>query len=249
MLKRLIPCLLYNGVGLVKTIRFDKPNYIGDPINAIKIFNEKEVDEIILLDILASKEKRKPHFDKIQMFTSEAFMPFTYGGGVSEFEDFKKLFSIGIEKVAVNTLLYKNPNVVKEACDTFGSQSVVGVIDVKKNFWKKEKVFNKELGNIEQTIEEYALYLQNEIGVGEIMLQNVDRDGTWEGLDQELIKRITSQSKIPVIACGGTKDVEDIKKALFESNADAVAVGSMAVYQKKNMGVLINFPKRASIIQ
>lgn len=249
MLKRIMPCLLFNGSGLVKTIQFKKPDYIGDPINSIKIFNDKEVDEIIFIDIEAGAKKRKPLFDKLQSFTSEAFMPFAYGGGVSELSDFKKLFSLGVEKVAVNGLIFDNPNVIKEASNIFGCQSVVGVIDVKKNFWGAPKVYNHIHGNIDRSLEEHITYLQDELGVGEILLQSVDREGTWEGFDHELIKKATSIAKIPLIALGGAKDKEDIKKALYESNADAVAMGSMSVYQKKGMGVLINFPKRDDIIR
>lgn len=244
-----MPCLLFNGSGLVKTVQFKKPSYIGDPINSIKIFNEKEVDEIIFIDIMASKEKRKPMFEKLKDLTSEAFMPFTYGGGVSELEDFKTLFSIGVEKVAVNSLLFTNPNVVKKACELFGAQSVVGVMDVKKNFWKSPKVHNSIHGDSKRSIEEYLHYLQDEIGVGEILVQSVDLDGTWGGLDHDLIQQIARIAKIPIIALGGAKDTMDIEKALYESNAEAVAIGSMAVYQKKGMGVLINFPKRDQIIR
>ncbi len=249
MLKRIMPCLLFNGSGLTKTVKFTKPNYIGDPINAIKIFNEKEVDEIILLDIQASTEKRKPLFDKIHVFTSEAFMPFTYGGGVSEMQDFDKLFSLGVEKVSVNTLIYKNPNLVKDACKKFGSQSIIGAIDIKKNIWGKEKIYNKNLGYFEKSLEEHIKYLQNDLGVGEILLQNVEREGTWAGIDQQLIQKASKICKVPIIVLGGTKDIDDIKNALYVSNADAVALGSMSVYQKKGMGVLINFPKRNAVIE
>jgi len=243
-----MPCLLFDGRRLVKTIKFKHPNYIGDPINAIKIYNEKEVDELILLDINASKEKRKPCFDKIKKYASECFMPFTYGGGVSEFNDFKQLFSIGVEKVAVNTLLLSNPEIVKNAVKTFGTQAIVGVIDLKYSLFGKPIVFNNSGFKISKNCLDYCNYLQNEIGVGEILFQNIDREGTWAGYDHDLIKTVLKQTQIPIIVLGGASDAADIKKVLYETGANAAAIGSMAVYQKKDMGVLIRFPKRETII-
>lgn len=247
-LKRIMPCLLYNGKGLVKTIGFRSPGYIGDPINAIKIYNEKEVDELILLDIAASIERRKPLFGKIASFASECFMPFTYGGGVTEIEDFKNLFSIGVEKVAVNTLVFTNPATVKKAVELFGSQAVVGVVDVKLNFFGKRMVYNNTGHSYKGTVQDFCLYLQNELGVGEILLQNVNREGTWSGYDHELVSEILKILKVPMIALGGASNNEDVKRMLYETGANAAAIGSMAVYQKKDMGVLIRFPKRESII-
>lgn len=248
LLKRVIPCLLYNGRGLVKTIKFKHPDYVGDPINAIKIFNEKEVDEIILLDINASIEKRKPNFEKIKEFASECFMPFTYGGGVNEIEDFQKLFSLGIEKVAVNTLIFNNPKIVKDAIEKYGAQAIIGIVDVKTNLFGKPNVFNKMGYKTSKSIIDYCRYIQTEIGVGEILFQNIDREGTWLGYDHPLIKSILQNIKVPLIALGGASDNSDIKKVLYETGVSAAAIGSMAVYQKKNMGVLIRFPKRESII-
>jgi imidazole glycerol-phosphate synthase subunit HisF len=243
VLKRIMPCLLYNGKGLVKTIQFKDPQYIGDPINAIKIYNEKEVDELILLDINASLEKRKPNFEKIAEFASECFMPLTYGGGVSELNDLKKLFSIGVEKIALNTLIQTNPAIVKEAVAQFGSQAIVGVIDSKNN-----KPFNKTGNKIQHSLTEYINYLQNEIQVGELLFQNIDHEGTWGGYDHELIKTVLSNASVPIIVLGGGNSPEDLKKVLYTTGADAAAIGSMAVFQKKDMGVLIRFPKRTQII-
>jgi cyclase len=248
VLKRVMPCLLFNGKGLIKTVKFKNPNYVGDPTNAIKIYNEKEVDELILLDIMATREKRKPDFEKIKEYASECFMPFTYGGGVSELEDFQKLFSIGVEKVAVNTLLISKPETVKKAVELFGAQAIVGVIDVKQNFSGKKSPSSYIQLDIKKTLLDYCNYLQNEIGIGELLLQNIDREGTWDGYDHELIKSVVETIKIPLIALGGASSTDDIKKALYESGASAAAIGSMAVYQKKNMGVLVRFPKREQII-
>lgn len=243
VLKRVMPCLLFNGRGLIKTKKFKHPDYVGDPINAIKIYNEKEVDELILLDIQATREKRKPHFDKIKEYASECFMPFTYGGGVNELDDFKKLFAIGVEKVAVNSMLLSHPEEVKKAVELYGSQAIVGVIDVKQNLSGKKIPFQFANLTIKQNLSDYCNYLQNEIGVGELLLQNVDKEGTWEGYDHELIKSIVELIHIPLIALGGAASPADVKKVLYETGASAAAIGSMAVYQKKDMGVLIRFPK------
>ncbi|MCC6689892.1 MAG: imidazole glycerol phosphate synthase subunit HisF [Bacteroidia bacterium] len=248
VLKRVMPCLLFNGRGLVKTVKFKNPTYIGDPINAIKIYNEKEVDELILLDINASKEKRKPYFEKIKEFASECFMPFTYGGGVTTINDFKTLFSIGVEKVAVNTLLFTKPNIVKEAVNKFGAQAIVGVVDLKSNLFSKKQIHNQVGYSTKMNLKEYLYYLENEIGVGEILFQNVDMEGTWSGYNHNLIKEVINNVKVPVIVLGGANNASDIKKVLYETGASAAAIGSMAVYQKKDMGVLIRFPKREAII-
>ena len=246
--KRIIPCLLYDGSGLVKTIQFKKPSYIGDPINAIKIFNDKEVDELILIDINATRQSRKPNFDKLADMASEAFMPFAYGGGVKIFEDFAKIYKLGIEKVIVNSLIQENPEEIKKVVKQFGSQAVIACVDVKKQFLGSKAPYSYAGHKIKLTIFEYINYLENEIGVGEIMLQSVDQEGTWNGFDYDLISKVTSQSKLPLIASGGCGSSNDLKKVLYESNANAASVGSMAVYSKKGMGVLINFPTRNSII-
>ena len=231
-LKRIIPCLLYDGSGLVKTIKFKNPSYIGDPINAIKIFNDKEVDELIFIDIFASKQKRKPNFDKIADMASEAFMPFAYGGGVKTFDDFASLYKIGIEKVIVN----------------YGSQAVIACIDFKKSMFSGIIPYSYIGNKIKMSLIDYANYLTTEIGVGELMLQSIDKDGTWEGFDDEIISTILNSVEIPVIACGGCGSIEDLKTVLYKTNANAAAIGSMAVYSKKGMGVLINFPDREKVI-
>ncbi len=248
-LKRIIPCLLYDGNGLVKTIRFKNPSYIGDPINAIKIFNDKEVDELILIDITASKQKRKPNFDKIADMASEAFMPFAYGGGVKTFEDFATLYKIGVEKIIVNSLIQENPNLIKKVIAHYGSQAVVACVDVKKPIFGKKSPYSYLGHKIKFDIIEHTNYLANNLGVGELMLQSVDRDGTWEGYDYEIIENIVNKIDIPIIACGGCGSIEDLKKVLYECNVNAAAIGSMAVYSKKGMGVLINFPDREKVIQ
>lgn len=247
-LKRIIPCLLYDGSGLVKTVKFKNPSYIGDPINAIKIYNDKEVDELILIDINASKQKRKPNFSKIADMASEAFMPFAYGGGVKTYDDFAQLFKIGVEKVIVNSLIQESPEVIKQVVADYGAQAVVACVDFKKPMFGS-KVPSSYLGNkMRYTLTDYAQYLEKEIGVGELMIQGMDKDGTWEGYDLEVTSQILNNVDIPVIVCGGCGSIGDLKKVLYEINANAAAIGSMAVYSKKGMGVLINFPNREDVI-
>jgi imidazole glycerol-phosphate synthase subunit HisF len=248
-LKRIIPCLLYDGSGLVKTVKFKNPSYIGDPINAIKIYNDKEVDELMLIDINASKQKRKPNFDKIADMASEAFMPFAYGGGVKTFNDFATLYKLGIEKVIVNSLIQEDPEVIKKAVAQYGAQAVVACIDFKKPLFGIKAPFSYIGNKIKLSLLEYAKYLEQEIGVGELMLYSVDNDGTWEGYDNEIIGQILNSVDIPVIACGGCGSIDHLKEVLYETNANAAAIGSMAVYSKKGMGVLINFPNRELVIK
>ena len=243
-LKRVIPCLLLDKGGLYKTVKFKKPVYVGDPINAVKIFNEKEVDELILLDITASEEKRKPDFKKIQEIASETFMPFTYGGGISEFKDSKELFRLGVEKICVNTAAALNPLLITQIAEQYGNQAIVASVDVKKSFFGKyEVVIHRGTKAIKTPLIEYCQQLEK-AGAGEMMLTSVDREGTWEGYDIELLKQVTSAVSIPVIASGGAGNVEHFSEAVKQGGASALAAGSMMVFQKKGMGVLINFPER-----
>lgn len=247
-LKRMIPCLLYDGSGLVKTVKFKNPSYVGDPINAIKIYNDKEVDELILIDINASRQKRRPNFEKIADMAGEAFMPFAYGGGVKTYEDFATLYKLGVEKVVVNSLIQENPDVIKRVVADYGAQAVVACIDFKKPLFGPKSPFSHVGHKIKQDLVSYAQYLTNDLGVGELMLYSVDQDGTWEGYDTEITAQVLSKVNVPIIACGGCGSVADLKKILYEVNVNAAAVGSMAVYSKKGMGVLINFPSRESVI-
>lgn len=248
-LKRIIPCLLYNGSGLVKTVRFKNPSYVGDPINAIKIFNEKEVDELILLDIMASKEKRRPNFDKVADMASEAFMPFAYGGGVKDYSDFEKLFTLGVEKVIVNSLIQEKPEVIKKVVENYGAQAVVACVDFRKPMFGEKDPYSYLGHKIKYSLKEYVQYLTLTLGVGELMLQSADRDGTWEGYDVQIIESLINHIGVPVIACGGAGTNDHLKDILYKTNVNAAALGSMAVYSKKGMGVLINFPQRTTIIR
>jgi imidazole glycerol-phosphate synthase subunit HisF len=247
-LKRIMPCLLYDGKGLVKTVKFKHPSYVGDPINAIKIYNEKEVDELILIDINATREKRKIDIKRIADFAGECFMPFAYGGGVKTVNEFYELYKNGVEKVIVNSLIFEDPKVIKEAVTKYGAQAVVACLDFKKNLFGKKNVFSFSSHNTKYSPADFVKYLEQDLGVGELFLQNVDAEGTWEGFDLEFVKQITELTTLPVIACGGAGNVQHLKDVLYKAGANAAAVGSMAVYSKQGMGVLINFPKRSDVV-
>lgn len=244
---RIIPVLLLKGNGLYKTIKFRNPKYIGDPINAVKIFNEKEVDELCVLDILATSAKQEINYKIISEIASECFMPLTYGGGINSIEQIKKLFHIGVEKVMINTAAHYNTNLIPEASAYFGSQSIVGCIDVKKSFLGKYEVYI-ESGSENTGINpvDFAKKLQ-EMGVGEILVNSIDRDGTMKGYDLDLINKISTGLDIPVVACGGAGSMYDLSLAVKEGHANAVAAGSMFVYHGKHNAVLISYPSQGEI--
>jgi imidazole glycerol-phosphate synthase subunit HisF len=245
MLKtRVMPCLLFYNKGLYKTVKFKNPSYVGDPINAIKIFNEKEVDELIFLDITASMERREPDYKVISNIATECFMPLCYGGGITQFDQVKRIMEIGVEKVSLNHSAIENPKLIGEAAKAFGSQAIIVSIDVKKNFWGKyEVVKNRGTKSIGENPVDFAKRME-ELGAGELLLTSVDREGTWEGYDVDLVKQVTSTVNIPVIANGGAGNLQHLQHTEKIGKASALALGSMVVYQKKGMGVLINFPKR-----
>ena len=245
---RVIPALLIEGDGLVKTTNFKRAIYIGNASNTCRIFNQMEVDELVLFDIRASVLKTGVNFELIRKIASECFMPICYGGGVKKLEDFRELFYIGIEKVSVSSLLFEDPSIVSEAISIYGAQSIVATIDVKASRWRKKKrvyIYNGKK-KINLSIEEVVDNL-NSIGVGEIIINNIDRDGTWEGFDCELVRYVTERTKVPIVALGGAGAKQDIKKVIDVGRASAVALGSMAVFQSKGMGVLVKFPKQKEL--
>jgi cyclase len=244
MRTRVIPTLLLKNESLVKTTKFNNFNYIGDPCNTIRIFNELEVDELMLLDITASKEGKEPNYSLLKDIASECFMPLSYGGGVRSVEQARQIFNIGFEKICINSVALDDINIVSAISEEFGAQAVIGSIDYKKSFFGKSEVvkhYNLKLTG--RDVVDWSKSL-SEAGAGEILLTSIDREGTWNGYDLEIIKQVTSEINIPVIAHGGCGSLEDIKAAVYQSGASAVAIGSMVVYQKKGMGVLINFPDR-----
>jgi len=236
-----MPCLLISDSLLVKPRKFKNPAYIGDPLNAIKIFNDKEVDELILIDIDATILHHEPKYDLISSVARSCFMPLCYGGGINNVDQAAAIFNSGVEKISINAGLYNNPGLVSQIAKIYGSQSVVASIDVKKNIWKKDTVFiNHGTIAINEDIVSYVKRIENE-GAGEILLTSIEREGTWAGYDLDLIKKISDIVSIPVIANGGAGFIDDFKEA-YHAGASAMAAGSMFVYLKKDMGVLINFP-------
>lgn len=239
---RIIPCLLLRRNGLVKTRKFKDPVYIGDPVNAVRIFSDKEVDEIVVLDIDASKENRDPNYDLIEEIAGEAFMPMAYGGGVKNIHQIKRLIRSGVEKVVINTAALESFAVITQAANIFGSQAIVGAIDIRKTLLGKYRIMSMS-GSKESKIDFYE-HIQNLInaGVGEIFINNIDRDGMMNGYDLPLIKSITDKVNIPVVASGGAGCVDDLVAGIKEGGASAVSAGSMFVFHGKHRAVLINYP-------
>ena len=242
---RIIPTLLLHDKGLYKTVKYSikKGKYIGDPINAIKIFNEKGVDELIFLDIDASKEKRGPDFQMLRNIATECFMPLGYGGGITTMEQIKQIFQIGIEKVILNSVLLEDLTLLKNASKDFGVQSIVASVDIKKNLFGKYKVYNSaKQKNSDLDIKKYLQSLEDN-GAGEIYISSVDKDGTFEGYDIELMKDISKDIKVPVIINGGAKDISDFSRAIKECGVSAVSAGSMFVFNGPHKAVLITYPE------
>ncbi len=245
---RVIPALLIQKGGLVKSVRFKDHKYVGDPINAVKIFNEKEVDELVVLDISATAEKRPPNIRQIKEIAGEAFMPLGYGGGITSLDEIRELISAGVEKVILNTSAFNNPGLVSEGARYVGSQSVVVSIDVKKNLFGKYKVYIQNASRkTDADPVAYARRMQ-EAGAGEILLNAVDRDGTFGGYDVDLIRMVSESVDIPVVAIGGAATVDDLANAV-KSGASAVSAGSMFVFQRPHRAVLISYPSQAELKQ
>lgn len=243
---RVIPVLLISKGGLVKSVQFKNHKYVGDPINAVKIFNEKEVDELVVMDIDASFDKRGPNFEAIQEIVSEAFMPVSYGGGITTLSEVETLLQNGVEKVILNHTALNNPSLITQIATTAGSQSVVVCIDHKKNLWGRQKVYGqKGKKNTGLDTLDFAKKCQD-LGAGEIILQSIDRDGTYSGYDLDSIKQISKGLNIPLVALGGAGSLQDFSSAVA-AGASAVAAGSMFVFQRPHQAVLISYPKQAEL--
>jgi cyclase len=240
---RVIPCLLLKGKGLVKTIKFKDPTYLGDPINAVRIFNEKETDELVFLDITATKETRAPYIDVIKRIGDECFMPFAVGGGIRSLETIRQLFNAGAEKVVINSYAEENPAFIQEAAAIFGKQSIIVSIDVRKKFGHYRiytvngtKVSKYKLIEYTKLVAAY--------GAGEILINSIDRDGTYTGYELEVISAVSREVDIPVIACGGAGSLNDLSDAIKIGEASAVAAGSLFVFHGRKRAVLINYPTK-----
>jgi cyclase len=243
---RVIPTLLIDGHGrLVKTVRFGKRTYIGDPINAVKIFNTKEVDELVLLDIDASREDRAPNYALIEDIVGEAFMPVGYGGGIASMEHIARLYKCGIEKVVLSSALQKGGVLIAQAAQRYGAQAITVCLQVKKPWIGARKVYTHSATRCLGIRPAEAARTAVAAGAGEIIVYSVDRDGTFTGYDTALLADVAASVSVPVVACGGARGVKDLAAAVRDGHASAVAAGSMFVYQSERRGVLISYPTQA----
>jgi cyclase len=246
---RVIPVLLLRNMGLVKTVKFKDAKYVGDPINSVRIFNEKEVDELVFLDITATPEGRGPNFDLLQDIAGEAFMPMAYGGGLTTMDQVRRTFSLGFEKVILNTAGFACPNLITEAVSVYGAQSIVGCVDVRRTLLGRYELFThsgakRKIGSLLQHLARLV-----ELGVGEILVNSIDRDGTQSGYDLKLLSEVSHAVSVPVIACGGAGSIDDFVAAVDEGGVSAVAAGSMFVFMGPHRAVLINYPDRKLLTQ
>lgn len=243
---RVIPCLLLQDGGLVKTRQFGQSKYVGDPINAVRIFNDKYVDELIFLDIRASLSNLDPDYDLIERIAGECFMPLCYGGGVKSLAQAKKLVSIGVEKIAVNSAFIHNSRLIQEMVCELGTQSVVGAVDIKRNFWGQDRVYDASRKCLTSMQPETHIKHLIDEGVGEILINDVDRDGMFNGYNIERLSQLSQISSVPLIVCGGAKTLSDMQQA-FDHGASAAAAGSMFVFYGPHRAVLITYPEYAQI--
>jgi cyclase len=247
---RIIPVLTLKGKGLVKTIKFDKKRarYIGDPINAVHIFNNLEADELIFLDITASIEKRCISTELVRSIGEEAYMPFAVGGGIKNIKQIHELISAGAEKVVINTSCIIHPGLISEASRQFGNQSIIAAIDVKKNLFGKYKIYiNDGSKHIDIDLDKHISKLE-ESGAGELFINSIDMDGAMLGYDLDLIEYISEKVKIPVIACGGAGKLSDLAKVTIQAKASAASAGSLFVYHGSRNAVLINYPDKNELL-
>lgn len=242
---RVIPALLLSEGGLVKTRRFREPKYVGDPINAVKIFNDKEVDEISVLDISASRNGREPRFEHVAEIAGEAFMPLAYGGGLKTISHIERAFEAGAEKVVLNTAAFENPQLITQAAARYGSQSIVVSIDVKRDWLRRPRAYIRSGTRSTGLDPVTAARRMEEAGAGELLLHNIDREGTFSGYDLDLVRSVAEAVGVPVVAVGGARTVDDLAAAVHDGHASAVMAGSMFVFHGPHRAVLINFPEQA----
>lgn len=243
---RIIPVLLLTESGVVKTTRFSGARYVGDPLNALRVFNDKEVDEIIIVDIEAWKHGRGPDFDRVSELAGECFMPLGYGGGITNVDQIRRLLRSGVEKILLNTAIHKNPDIISRAADAAGSQSVVVSLDFKRNWMGKPRVYVAG-GTVDTGVDpvEWARIAASK-GAGEIVVNSIARDGTRSGYDLEMIQLVTQSLAIPVVALGGADSLDHMAQAVAVG-ADAAAAGSLFVFHGKHQAVLITYPTPAQI--
>ena len=234
--------------GLVKTTRFAKPKYVGDPINAIRIFSDKEVDELIVLDIGASRESREPNYELIEQFAGECFMPLCYGGGIRSVEQARRLFALGVEKICLQSAALDDLKIVTRIAEQFGSQSVLVSADIKSNWLGKHKLYSSKTSKLMDR--SWLTFLKDAVaaGAGEVVLNSVDRDGTMQGMDLDIISEAAAALPVPLIAVGGASSLQDIKAAV-DAGASAVSAGAMFVFHGPHRAVLITYPKYRELEQ
>jgi cyclase len=245
---RIIPCLLLQEERLVKTIKFQNPIYVGDPINTIKIFNEKEVDELILIDINASKKNTLPNYSYIKQLAQECFMPLCYGGGIKSIQIADKLFEIGVEKLSIHSIIFDDFDLITQISNKYGSQSLVVSVDIKKDIFGRYKVVNSTNNNRYSFDIPVFLKKIQDAGAGEILINFVDRDGTKVGLNLDIIKQLIKNINIPIIICGGMNNLIEINKAV-ELGVSAVAAGAFFVFQGPHRAVLITYPSIDELVK
>lgn len=239
---RVIPCLLIRGNGLVKTKKFKDAVYVGDPVNAMRIFSEKESDEIVVLDIDASRTGQGINYELISEMAGEAFMPMAYGGGISSLEQVRRLIRSGVEKVVINSATAQSTEVITAAANVFGRQAVVGSVDVKRTLLGSYKVVVKSASvDLKVSLDDHVRSLAA-AGAGEIFINSVDQDGMMAGYDLDLIRRVVKLVDVPVVACGGAGTLEHLRQGVNEGGAAAVSAGSMFVFHGRRRAVLINYP-------
>lgn len=243
---RVIPVLLLSRAGMVKTTKFCSPIYIGDATNAVRIFNDKEADEIVILDIEATRLNKEPDFARIEEIASEAFMPLGYGGGVSSLDQMERLFKIGVEKVILNSAIHTDPELLKDASRIFGSQSIVVSVDVKKDFFGRYGIYSRS-GTRRESVDlaSFLARIQDQ-GVGEVILNSIDRDGSMVGYDLGLISATSSQLKVPLVVLGGAGGLKHLDEAIC-AGASAVAAGAMFVFHGRHRAVLISYLNAADL--
>jgi cyclase len=242
---RVIPCLLVHNKGLVKTVRFADPKYVGDPINAVRIFNEKEVDELMVVDIDASVQGREPDYAMIGHLAAECRMPLCYGGGVKTREQIERIVALGVEKVALSSILLERPELVAEASESVGSQSIVAVLDVLRREQDGGYEIRTHNGRNRSSADLLALVARLEaLGIGEIILNSIDRDGTMRGYDLELIERVRAAVTVPMTCLGGAGSLKHMEELFRTYGAIGAAAGSLFVFKGPYRAVLINYPQR-----
>ena len=246
--KRIIPCLLMGTSGLVKTRKFDKPKYLGDAVNTVRIFNDKQADEIILLDIVAGRERKPIRFSNVEEIVNQAFMPVCYGGGITSLDEVRRLLRLGVEKVALCTAALENPKLISESAAAFGSQAVVGVVEVSKKGLFGGQEASHTGGTKKSGLSPVdAARRMVEAGAGEIMINHAERDGEMNGYDIALVKSICDAVNVPVIACGGCGSLDHIRDLFAATAVSAAAAGSLFVFHGPHRAVLITYPQHPDV--